>query len=346
MADDERSNLGVADRPAPSAADRDLGFGNVVVERARGRLLNKDGTSNSRKYGVGSQAWSRLYLRALAASWPAFLVWVIGLALLLAGVFAIGYRSLGAAALDGADRLGLADPFFVAFTYSVSILTGVGAGSMVAVGSTAQWLTIIESIAGLVGLALIGGLTLARLSRPRARVRFSRRAIIAPYRAGRGLMFRLANLEPSELSDVEVRVNLAWFEHTGGEEERRRERRFHQLALERQRVEFFSLHWTVVHPIDRDSPLAGITPERWRESKAELLVLITAHEETFSTRVTARSSYLWDEVGWDARFADMFVDAPDGIITVDMERLDRLERLPEGSTSHPAPAESGAGTFT
>jgi hypothetical protein len=48
-----------------------------------------------------------------------------------------------------------------------------------------------------------------------------------------------------------------------------------------------------------------------------------------------------EEVAWDARFADMFVESPDGVITVDLERLDRLERLPEGSTSIPAPGEAG-----
>jgi inward rectifier potassium channel len=188
-----------------------------------------------------------------------------------------------------------------------------------------------------VGLALGGGLTLARLSRPRAHIRFSQRAVVAPYRGGRGLMFRVVNAEPGELSDVEVRINLAWYERVG----EARERRFHQLALERQRVEFFSLHWTVVHPIDRDSPLAGISPEELHEGKAELLVLATAHEETFSTRVTARTSYLWNEVVWDARFADMFVDSPDGIITVDLERLDRVDRLPEGTTSRAAEVVEG-----
>jgi inward rectifier potassium channel len=319
-------------------AENDLGFGQVVIARARGRLVNKDGTPNSRKYGLGRQAWSRLYLRALAVSWPEFLAWVVGLALLVAGVFAIGFRSLGSSALDGTERLGLSDPFFIAFTYSVGILTGVGAGPIVAVGSTAQWLTILESIGGLVGLALAGGFTLARLSRPRARIRFSQRAIVAPYRGGRGLMFRLVNAEPGELSDVEVRVNLGWSERVGEGVERR----FYQLSLERQRVEFFTLHWTVVHPIDQESPLAGITPEALREAKAEFLVHATAHEETFSTRVIARTSYLWDEVGWDARFADMFVDSPDGIITADIERLDRVEHLPEGSTAQPAPAESAA----
>jgi inward rectifier potassium channel len=315
--------------------ENDLGFGRVVTERVRGRFLNKDGTPNSRKYGVGGQAWSRLYLRALAASWPEFLAWLVGLALLLAGVFAIGYRSLGPAALQGTERLGLTDPFFSAFTYSAAILTNVGDGTVTAVGSTAQWLTVLESISGLVGLAIGGGLTLARLSRPRARIRFSQRAVVAPYQEGRGLMFRLINLEPSELSNVELQVNLAWFERVGD----RWQRRFHELALERRVVEFFTLHWTVVHPIDRKSPLAGITPDLLRESKAELLVLATAHEETFSTRVTARTSYLYDEIRWDARFADMFVDAPDGIITVDAERLDRVDRLAPGTTSEPAEAE-------
>ena len=317
-------------------AQSDLGFGRVVTERVRGRFLNQDGTANSRKYGMGRQAWSRLYLKALAASWPAFLAWVFGATLLIAGVFAVGYRSLGAEALQGTDRLGLTDPFFAAFTYSVGILTGVGGGGVTALGSTAHWLTILESIGGLVGLCVGGGLTLARLSRPRPHVRFSGRAVMAPYMGGRGFMFRLVNAEPGELSDVEVRITLAWYEQNGDT----RVRRFHPLALDRQRVEFFTLHWTVVHPIDKGSPLAGVTPEVLRESKAEFLVLVTAHEETFSTRVTARTSYLYDEITWDAKFADMFIDSPDGIITVDLERLDRVDRLPEGTTARPAANES------
>lgn len=320
------------DDPSPAS---DLGFGRVVTERVRGRFLNKDGTANSRKYGMGRQAWSRLYLQALAASWPGFLAWLVGAALLAAGIFAIGYRTLGVEALQGTERLGLSDPFFAAFTYSVGILTGVGGGSVIPVGSTAHWLTILESIGGLVGLAVGGGLTLARLSRPRAHIRFSHRAVIAPYNGGRGLMFRLVNAEPGELSDVEVRISLAWYERQGDT----RVRRFHQLELERQRVEFFTLHWTVVHPIDKNSPMAGVTPEELRESKAEFLVLATAHEETFSTRVTARTSYLYDEVTWDAKFADMFVDSPDGIITVDLERLNRVDRMTEGSTAKPFEGE-------
>jgi inward rectifier potassium channel len=316
-------------------AENDLGFGRVVLERVRGRFVNKDGTPNSRKYGAGSQGWSRLYLRSLSLSWTTFLAWVFGLALLIAGVFALGYRGLGPGALDGTDRLGVKDPFFAALVYSVGILSGIGGGPVVAVGSTAQWLSIVEAIGGLVGLIVAAGLTLARLSRPRASLRFSQRAVIAPYLEGRGLMFRVANTDAGEVSDAEVRVSLSWYEGTGAA----RTREFYPLALERNRIDLFSLHWTVVHPIDAHSPLSGVTPEILRESRAELLVLINLHEETFSTRVTGRTSYLFDEVSWDAKFADMFVDSPDGIVTVDLERLDRMDRLAEGTTSRPAEAE-------
>ena len=167
------------------------------------------------------------------------------------------------------------------------------------------------------------------------RLRFSESAVVAPYRGGRGLMFRMVNMQPSELSDVQVRVNLALFEDVKG----KRERRFHQLDLERSMVEFFTLHWTVVHPISATSPLRGYTPETLHAAEAEILVLVNAHEETFSTRVTARSSYMWDEVRWDVKFADIFVETPDNVMAIDVERLDRTDRLPEGSTTVPSPLE-------
>jgi inward rectifier potassium channel len=142
-------------------------------------------------------------------------------------------------------------------------------------------------------------------------------------------------MQPSELSDVQVRVNLVRFENFDGV----RERNFHELALERESVELFTLHWTVVHPITADSPLAGATPESLADSQAEFLVFVSAHEQAFSTRVTQRSSYLWDELRWDVKFASIFAHGPDGVIAIDVERLSRTERLQDGATSTPAPLE-------
>lgn len=328
----------MSDSPPPPRDDlNDLGFGRVAAQQVRGRFLSRDGRPRSRKYGLGPQRAERLYLSALGVSWPVFVCWIVGLVLLANGVFALAYLALPAGSVAGVEALGMRDPFLSAVSFSIGLFTTVGTGPLHAVGSTANWLATLESVLGPLTLVGIGGLMFARMIRPQARVRFSESAVIAPYRGGRGFMFRLVNVRPSEMSEVRARVSLAWFEEIGGV----RQRRFRQLPLERHEVEFFTLHWTVVHPIDHSSPLRGITPERLREAEAEFLVLITGLDETFSTRLTARTSYFWDEVRWDAAFANIFVTSPDDTLTVDVDRLDRFDRLDEGTTARPATIELG-----
>jgi inward rectifier potassium channel len=326
--------------PPPTSAPTDLGFGRVVAQQVRGRFLSQTGAPTSKKYGLGAQRAARFYLSALNTRWPSFFAWLIGILLLMNGCFALAYVALGDGALQGVESLQLDDPFLRAFSFSVGVFTTTGTAAMHAVGTTANWLVVFESLVGPLTLVAASGLLIARLTRPRMNIRFSESAIIAPYESGRGLMFRMVNVSPSELSDVQVRVNLALFEEVDG----KRERNFHQLALERNSVEFFTLHWTVVHPITADSPLVGVTPEKLAKAEAEVLVLANAHEETFSTRVTARTSYLWDEVRWDVKWASIFASGPEGVLAIDVDRLDRMERLEEGATSRPAASERGATT--
>ena len=51
--------------------------------------------------------------------------------------------------------------------------TTTGTGPIYAVGITANWLVVIESLVGPFSLVLAGGLLLARLIRPRVQVRFT-----------------------------------------------------------------------------------------------------------------------------------------------------------------------------
>src|SRR3982750_2995827 len=227
--------------PPPTAPEpADLGFGRVVAQAVRGRFLNRDGKPNSVKYGLGAQRTARLYLAALDASWPAFIGWMMGALLLINGFFALAYLALGDGALRGTEDLGLQDPFLRAFSFSVGTFTTTGTGVMHAYGPTAHWLAHPEAFVGPITLVLAFGLLIARLTRPRMRIGFSESAIIAPYEGGRGLMFRIVNMRPSDLSDVRARVNLTWYEDFNGV----RERNFHELVLERDSVEMFTLHWT------------------------------------------------------------------------------------------------------
>jgi inward rectifier potassium channel len=106
------------------------------------------------------------------------------------------------------------------------------------------------------------------------------------------------------------------------------DREFIPLKLERDRVVFFPLTWTVVHPIDQSSPLWGWREQDLRASDAEFLVLLNGFDETFSQNVHTRSSYTADEVVWGAKFRTVF-NEPDqrGSISIDIGKIHEIDRV-------------------
>jgi inward rectifier potassium channel len=129
-------------------------------------------------------------------------------------------------------------------------------------------------------------------------------------------MFRIANARKSELIELRATVLFSRFRSD------REARDFDFLRLERDRVTFFPLSWTIVHPIDERSPLRGLDQAALRDLQAEFLVLLSGIDDTFGTSVHARSSYDADEIEWGARFVSPFTppDA-DGVLAVDLGRL-------------------------
>ena len=183
----------------------------------------------------------------------------------------------------------------------------------------------IEALVGLMYQALATGLLFARFTRPTAAVLFSRHAVVAPYNDGQALMFRLVNRRRNEIIQLEAQVLFSAMvpDGRGGET-----RRYTMLPLERNKVTFFPLSWTVVHPVDAASPLAGQTPEMLEQAQAEILVLLSGIDEALEQTVHARSSYRPDEIVWNARFQSMFLGA-DGRqrVAVDVSRVHDIERL-------------------
>ncbi len=301
---------------------RDLGFGARVSNQSHARFLNRDGSFNVRRAGLPWLQSLNLYHALLTISWPRFHALVV-LAYFTANIaFALGYLACGPGAIDGSTAMGLGGRFADAFFFSVQTMGTVGYGKLSPVGLAANLLVSLETLAGLLGLALATGLLFARFSRPQARILFSQRAVIAPYHGGRAFEFRIANQRSSELIDVHATVVFTRMEAAHG----RRSRRYYGLKLERDNVMFFPLHWVIVHPIDAESPLAEATAETLQESDAEFLVLLTATDETFSQIVHARSSYKAHEIEWDAKYRDMFHEPANGSLRADLSRLHDLER--------------------
>jgi len=306
---------------SPDGTPNDLGFGRRVAEESRVRLLNHGGSFNVVRRGLPFFRSLHLYHSLLTMSWPKFLL-MVGIGYLIVNVlFAVGFLLCGPGALNGSIAIGFGPRLLEAFFFSVQTLSTIGYGALSPAGLIANLLVTFEALSGLMIVALATGLFFARFSRPRAKIIFSESAVVAPFQGMTAFEFRIANERNSQLTNVEATVVLNRFEVHNG----KRTRRFHPLALERERVMFMPLHWVIVHPIDEASPLHGVTREQLLASDAEFLILLTGLDETYSQTVHARSSYKADEVMWSAKFVDMFQPPENGLISVDLSKISDVE---------------------
>jgi len=308
-------------RAAPPVDRNDLGFGSVVARQSRERLLNRDGSFNVRREGLGFFQSLSAYHWLLGLTWPRFLAVLGGVFLTVNLLFGGAYYLCGPEALAGIAARDASGRFLGDFFFSVQTFATIGYGGIAPARTIANVLVVLEAATGLLLVALGTGISFARFARPRAKLLFSDRAVIAPYGDGKAFMFRLANAHKSELTDLRARVLMARRKPNG-------DREFLPLALERDNVLFFPLSWTVVHPIDERSPLRDLTPEELAASKAEFLILLSGTDETFAQVVHARTSYEASELVCNARFVSLYNPPDDdGGISIDIAKLSELEPL-------------------
>jgi inward rectifier potassium channel len=309
-------------QPHPEDANRDLGFGAVVARESRKRLLNKNGSFNVTREGLSFLQTLSPYQFLLTTSWPRFLGLIVVFYLVTNVVFGLAYFTCGPGQIAGSVATTIPNQILEDFFFSVQTFATIGYGGMHPVGLAANVLVTLESLVGLLGFALATGILFARFSQPTARILFSENAIIAPYRGITAFEVRIANARSNELIQLEAQVLLSRIRLDGSGN-----REFLPLKLERDKVAFFPLSWTIVHPIDEESPLWGTDEDDLAAWDAEFLVLLSGIDETFSQRLHARSSYKHNEVVCGARFANLFnPPRPDGVLSIDVSRLDVIEK--------------------
>jgi inward rectifier potassium channel len=280
---------------------------------ANRRMVNRNGGFNVVRKGVSNSHWRDPYHLLLTLPWYKTLG-LIALAYLLANtLFALAY-------LAGGDGIENARPghFLDAFFFSVQTMASIGYGAMYPKTVYANFLVTVEALLGLMGLAMATGLMFARFSLPKARVMFSNVAAITPYNNVPTLMFRVANERQNWILEAQVRVTLARSEIS---KEGETMRRFYDMLLVRSQSPLFALTWTVMHPIDENSPLYGIMPEAMVEDEMEVVVTLTGLDETVSQTIHARHSYVAEEILWNVRFVDILSRTRDGKRIIDYSRF-------------------------
>lgn len=300
------------------AEPQDLGLGSVIGRANEKRILNRDGSFNPRRRGLSFLRSLSAYHFLLTISWPRFLSMVALSYIAANALFAGIYMLCGPAALTGPVPSGTSSIFLRDFFFSVHTLATIGYGNVVPASLAADIVVAVESLIGLLGLALWTGLLFSRFSRPMAALIFSEKAVIGPYRDKTAYMFRTVNGRSNQL--VELKATVLFSRIVGGV------RKYDNMVLERSGVVFFPLSWTLVHPIDEKSPLYGATAADLDRTDAEVLILISGTDETFSTTVHARTSYKPSEIAWGHKFASIYEPLEEGVASIDVRRLSEVER--------------------
>jgi inward rectifier potassium channel len=261
------------------------------------------------------------YHGLLTIPWWAFYLLVAGVYLGLNVVFATLYW-LDPGAVANARPGSFLDNFF----FSVETISTIGYGVMTPKGPYGNLVMTAEAFTGLGMVAIATGLIFSRVSRPTARVMFSRVAVITPFDGVPALMFRAANQRGNQILEAEAAVNLFGQVTTA---EGHNMRRFEPLQLVRSRQPMFALSWTLMHLIDESSPLYGATAESLQATGAELVVSLSGVDEVFAQRIYARYSYLADEIVWNRRLADVLTTDETGVRVVNYYNFHKLMEPPD-----------------
>ena len=287
------------------------GQGNT--RRVAPRLVQRESSDRVVAIGLRAALVNDLYHYLLVLPWTAFLTALAVVYLGLNLVFATLYL-VGDAAIANARPGVFADAFF----FSVETLSTIGYGQMSPGTLYGNVVMTVEALAGVLLVAVAAGLMFARFSKPTARVVFSKVAVVGPFNGMPTLSLRLANERRNQILDAQVSVALVRDERTA---EGDWIRRFYDLQLARQRSPIFAMTFTVMHPIDADSPLRNASPSSLAAEGAELVVTVTGLDETTLHTIHARTSYLAHEICWDRRFADVFTQTADGRLAIDYRRF-------------------------
>jgi len=221
--------------------------------------------------------------------------------------------------LSGAPEEGTVEKFLHAFYFSIQTITTVGYGAISPLNHAMSIISSFEALLGLMGFAVASGVLYGRFSRPSAKIRFSRHALIAPYHDINSFQCRIVNRRSNQLVELEAQIFLVKYEKVGD----RSQQRFYKLDLERDKIALFPLNWTIVHPIDTSSPLYEIDADELSAFNAEFLMIVKGYDDTFAQNVHARYSYKCQDLIWGAKFEPVYYTDAQGMTIVEINKIDR-----------------------
>jgi inward rectifier potassium channel len=302
---------------------QELGFGTKSY-KTKVRFLNTDGSVNVKRTGLGLLRNLDVFHWLISTN-TLKLNLVIGIwYILINSVFACIYFLIGPEHFGGLDvpKGATVRELSALFFFSAQTITTLGYGHVYPIGELASTAASIESLLGLLSFAVATGILYGRFSRPRAHILYSDNILIAPYRDGKAIMFRLVNKKQSELIESEVKVNVTFNNPITNKRE------FYSLKLEIETINFFPYSWTIVHHLNEESPIAEYNFSDYETLDFEFLVLFKAINDTVSQNVHSRYSYKFGQMIDQAKFMplDQTLDKR-GRVVIKVNEVNRFQKL-------------------
>jgi inward rectifier potassium channel len=169
--------------------------------------------------------------------------------------------------------------------------------------------------------AIMTGLIFVRFSRPRSKILFADQAVITRSNGRPTLMMRLGNGRLTLLADASARVSILIAELT---HEGQLFRRAHELKLERPELAVFALTWTLMHHIDEQSPLFGMTARSIIDADVSLILSVEARDHALSTQIYDLKSYGAADILFGMHYQDAIKSDEQGRPHVDLTKLSLL----------------------
>ncbi len=286
------------------------------------RVINKDGSFNVLKTGL-NPSYRNTYQALIKMTWLQFILAIFGFLFAVNSIFALAYVIVGVEGISNVNPSSFGVDFMNAIFFSFESFTTVGYGAMTPMSVEIKLIALVETVAGWICFALVTGILYGRFSRPSARLRYSSNLLISPYKEGfNSMQFRIANMRNSTLMNMEATVLLVIVDKEKGSTSRK----FLPLKLEREKILFFPLNWTIVHPIDEKSPLYNKTKEDLVGTNAEILILIKGFDDTFSQTVHSRYSYKCEEMIWGGKFVSAYDTVDSGDFMLYFDKMDSFDQ--------------------
>lgn len=309
---------------AKAEANENTGFG-TNANSYGGRFVNKDGSANIEKRGMGFLNRISWYHTMIGLPRWKFLSILFAFYICVNFIFALIYYGIGVEYLDGIEPSGTEwVKFGKAYFFSAQTFTTVGYGHISPNGFLTSALSATEALIGLLSFAIATGLFFGRFSKPTAFIKFAHNALIAPYKEGTALMIRMTPYKNTNFTDAEAKVTLGMIVEENG----KKTNKFYTLPLEMDRINALTLSWTLVHPITDESPISQFTQEDFAQIDGEIIVFIKTFDDMFSTTVAARTSYTFSELVYGAKFDLMYADNESNTKTIlNLEKLNSWKKV-------------------